>query len=100
MSENLKKKRIKVREVLGPYQRTEKVMEHESDGDASSNWSTRNDPQRIGKETGRAKNRETSIDYLNYSITKVGNNTEKSPRDLRRLAVSQSPVRNYQLTLV
>ena len=34
------------------------------------------------------------------SITRISQNTEKSPGDLRRLAVTQTPVRNHQLTLV
>ena len=33
-----------------------------------------------------------SRDYSNYSIIEIGKNTEKSPRDLRRLAVTQTPV--------
>ena len=32
--------------------------------------------------------------------TKIGQNTEKSPGDLRRLAVAQTPVRDHLLTLV
>ena len=34
------------------------------------------------------------------SIIENGQNTEKSPRDLRRLAVTQSPVKDHQLTLM
>ncbi len=37
-------------------------------------------------------------DYPNDSITENGQNTKKSPGDLRRL-VSQTPVKNHQLTL-
>ena len=33
-------------------------------------------------------------------ITKNGQNTEKSPGDLRRLAVTQTPVKNHQLKLM
>ena len=32
--------------------------------------------------------------------TEDGQNTEKNPRDLRRLAVTQTPVKNHQLTLI
>ena len=35
-----------------------------------------------------------------YSITKIGQNTEKSPGDLRRLAVIQYSMKNHQLTLM
>ena len=33
-------------------------------------------------------------DHPDYSITKIGHNTEKSPGDLRRLAVTQKPSAN------
>ena len=33
-------------------------------------------------------------------IIENGQNTEKSPRDLRRLAVTQTPVKNHQLILM
>ena len=36
----------------------------------------------------------------NDSIVEIGQNTEKSPGDLRRLAVTQTPVENHQLTLM
>ena len=45
-------------------------------------------------------NKKTIRDHPNYSVIKVRQNTEKSPGDLRRLAVTQTPVRNHQLTLV
>ena len=35
----------------------------------------------------------------NYSIIDFGQNTEKSPGDLRKLAATQTPVKDYQLTL-
>ena len=34
------------------------------------------------------------------SFFKICQDTVKSPRDLRRLAVTQTPVKDYQLTLV
>ena len=36
----------------------------------------------------------TSRDHVNYSVIESGQNTEKSPGDLRRLAVTQTPVKN------
>ena len=53
-----------------------------------------NSPQRIDKGTGRLGNR-TSGDHSYYSIIIIGQNTEKSPGDLWRLAVSQTPVKNH-----
>ena len=54
----------------------------------------------FGTEIERLANKRMSGDHPNYSIIKIGQNTEKSPDDLRRLADTQTPVKNYQLTLV
>ena len=40
-----------------------------------------------------------SGDHQNYSIIKIGLNTEASPGALRILAVTQTLMRNYWLTL-
>ena len=42
----------------------------------------------------------TSGDHPNYSIVEISQNTEKSAGDLRRLTVTRTPVKNYQLMLV
>ena len=39
-------------------------------------------------------------DYPDYIFVKVGQNTEKSPGDQKRLAVTQTPAKDHQLTLV
>ena len=78
-----------------------KTMEYDGDSDTNCYWWTRNNPQRLGKETGRVGNRGTSRYHPNHtSIVKISQNIEKSPGDLRRLAVTQTPVKDYQLTLV
>ena len=46
------------------------------------------------------ENLRTDIDYPNDSITKNEQNTEKSPGDLKRLAVRQTQVKNHQITLI
>ena len=71
-------------------------MEHESDGYTNCNWCVRYSHQRFGRRIGGLGNKKTSGNYLNDSI---GHNTEKSSEGLRRLAVTQTPVRNSQLTL-
>ena len=43
---------------------------------------------------------DLEIDHLNYNIVEIGQNTEESPRDLRRLAVSKSPVNDHQVMLI
>ena len=75
-------------------------MEHESDGDTNCNWGSWYGHQRIGTETGGLGNKKTSGNHLNYSIVQIGQNTEKSPGDLRISAVTQNLVKNHQLTLV
>ena len=67
-------------------------MEHEGNGCTNCNWFSRNDPKRLEEfEIG---------DHPNYSIVEVGHNTKKSPEDLRRLIVSQIPMKDHQLKLV
>ena len=46
---------------------------------------------RITKGTGGLGSWRTSGDHPNYYIINNGQNTEKSPGDLRRLAVTQTP---------
>ena len=41
-----------------------------------------------------------SGDHPNNSNIENGQNTEKCPGDLRRLAVTQTPVKNHRLTLM
>ena len=42
----------------------------------------------------------TSGDHPNYAIIEIGQNSEKSARDLRSLAVTQTPVIDHQLKLM
>ena len=41
-----------------------------------------------------------SGDPPDYSTTENGQNTNKSPEDLRRLALTQAPVKDHQLKLM
>ena len=43
---------------------------------------------------------ESVGDSPNYSIVKIELNTAKSPGDLRRLAATQTPVKDHQLMLM
>ena len=54
----------------------------------------------VTKGTGVLGSWRTGGDHPNDSIIENGQNTEKSPGDLRRLAVTQSPVKNHRLTLM
>ena len=75
-------------------------MEHESDGDTYSNWQARYSQQRVGAEIGILGDKRTNGCLTNNSIVEIGPNTVKSPGDLRRPAVIQTPVRSQQLLLV
>ena len=77
-----------------------KKLERERDGYTSCNCSCWYSHQRINKGTGGLGNKRTNGDHPNYCITEINQNTEKSPRDLRRLAVTQTPVKAHQLTLI
>ena len=68
-------------------------MEYESDSDTNCNLHTWYSHQRTGTETRRFGNKRTSVDHPNYSIVEISQNTEKSPGDLKRLAVTQTPVK-------
>ena len=64
------------------------IIGHESDGDTSSNWCAQNNAQRLGKRMRRQRNQRTSGQHPDYSIIKIGQDTEKSPGDQRRLAAT------------
>ena len=69
-----------------------KTVEHESENYINRDWCSWYGRQRIIKGTGGLGIKRTSGDHPNY-ITENGQNTEKSPGDLRRLAVTQTPVK-------
>ena len=75
-----------------------KTVEHGSDCHTNSNWCFWYSHQRISKTTGELGNNWTSGDYPNYSIAEIGQNTELSPGDLRRIVVTQTPMWNHRLT--
>ena len=59
--------------------------------------------QRVIKRTGGHADWSTSgtnYDHTNYSTIENGQNTEKSPGDLRRLSVTQDPGKHHQLKVM
>ena len=74
-------------------------MEHESDYYTNSDWCFWYFHQRIIVGTGGLENKRMSGDHPNYYIIGNGQNTEKSPGDLRKFAVTQTPVKEHQQTL-
>ena len=75
-------------------------MEHGSDGYTNCRWCSWYSQQRIGKRIGGLGNKKSSGDHPNYCIIEIGQNTEKSPGDLKRVSVTQISVKNHRLTLV
>ena len=71
-------------------------MEHEGDNYANSDWYF----WYCIKGTGGLGSWWTSGDHSNYSIIENGQNTEKSPGNLRRLVVAQTPMKIHQLKLM
>ena len=70
-----------------------KTVEHEYAGNTNCNWCSWYNHQRIDTGTVGLGNKKTSGVHPSYSFIKIGQNTEKSPGYLRRLAAIQSPVR-------
>ena len=56
-------------------------------------WRTCTRPGGLGNE-------RRSGDNLNHNFIRIGQNTEKSPRDLRWLVVTQTPEKDPQITLM
>ena len=71
-----------------------KTMEDAGDNYTNCNWCVWNSNLRITKGTGGLGSWWMSGDHPNYYIIENGQNTVKSPGDLRRLAVTQTPVKN------
>ena len=71
-----------------------KTMEHKSDIYTSYNWCSWYSHIRIIKGTGELGNKSGD-----YPIIEIGQNAENTLVDLRRLAVTQTSVKDHQLTL-
>ena len=79
------------------FARELKKCRRENDSDTNCTWHTQYSHQRLIKELG---NKKTSEDHPNYCIVEIGQNTEESPGDLRRFAVTQTLVEKHQLRLM
>ena len=98
--------RIKLKECekkdkyLDLAKESKKNMEHAGDNYTNCNWCVWNSNYRITKGTGGLASWRMSRDNPNDSIIENGHNTEKSPRDMRTFAVTQTLVKNHRLTLI
>ena len=78
----------------------EKPMKHEGDDYTYHDWCFWYSHQRINKGTGGLGGWRMSGDHPNYYIIENSQNTEKSPGDLRRLVITETSVKDYQLMLM
>ena len=70
-------------------------MEYEGDEDSNFSLCDRNNHKRLDQGTQKIRKWKTSGVHLEYNIIKIGQNTEKSPGNLGRLAVScERPLTN------
>ena len=93
--------KLKENEKKDKYQDlAKKTVEHEGDYYTNCDWCFWYSHQRILKGTEGLGNKRTSGDHPNNYIIENGQNTEKSPGDLRRLAVTQTPMKDHQLKLM
>ena len=53
----------------------------------------------VGKRPKRIGNQWKTRDHPEQNIVEISKNTEKSPGDLRRPAITQTPVKDHQLKL-
>ena len=72
-----------------------KTVEHESVVYINCSWCFWYSHQRINKGTGGLVNKRKNEDHPNNCITEIGQNTEKSPGDLRRLSLTQTQVKDH-----
>ena len=77
-----------------------KKLEHESDSDINCYLCTWHSHQRIDTGTGGLGGKRMSGYQPNYNIVKIDQNTEKSPGDLRKIAVTHTQGKSHRLTLV
>ena len=67
-------------------------MNHESYGDFNFNCRAQYSYQRIGTRNGEYESKKTSRNYSDDFIVESGQNTKKSPEDVRENAITQIPV--------
>ena len=71
----------------------------DGNGDTNFNWLFWGSSQKFGKGAGRVGNQRKNHDYPDFSIVVIGQNTKKSLGNLRKLAVTETPVEDHQLKL-
>ena len=94
------KENEKNEKYLYPAKELKNTVDNETDHDTNYNGYSCYSYQSIDKATRIRGKKKLSGANPNYSIIKNGQNTEGRSGDLRRFAVTETPVRNHQSTLV
>ena len=68
-------------------------MIYEVQSDTNCNWRSWMGTPRFGKGASGVRHRSMIRDHTNYSIVDIGQNTEKSSGDVRRLDITQTPMK-------
>ena len=92
-------KRDKYFTLLLNNKKKKKDREQKSDGGANCIWSTWNDFQRLGKEAGKVGNQRASRDNLNYSNTKLGQNTDCCHSDSSERQSTSASLKNSKIII-
>ena len=95
----LKKKNAKKDKYVDLARKLKKkqTMEHRNDVNTNYNWCSWYSHRSVIKETGGLGNKRTSGYHPNYNIIEIGQNTEKSPEDLKRVAVTETSVKDHHI---
>ena len=94
--ENENKRKRKDRQILD--KKKKRTGEHPGEVDINCSWCTGNSLKKIGNGIGTVGNCRKNRDHSDQNILEIGQNTEKSPGDQRRIAVTQTSVKDHQLT--
>ena len=86
--ESLNERKRKDKQIPGSNQRAEKTREYESVSNINCSWHAKNSTQKFGNKTKGIGDQIKDWDNTDHSIIKIGLNIQKSPGDLRRLAVT------------
>ena len=76
------------------------TVERESDVYTNCNWCFMYNTEMIIKGSGELGKKRMSGGHPNYYTIEIGQNTEKSSGDLKRLALNQTSVKYHQLKLM
>ena len=87
------------KQILRPSQRINKAVNHDDDGDTNCNWCTWNSPQRFGKILEELEIRGRIEITQIPELLRLARIVRWGSRDLRRLTITLTSVKDHQLKL-